>query len=192
MENTPWNNYVEQTKAKPPRPLLIEALQYVTHKSEALDVGSGALNDSKFLLQEGFAHVTAVDQTSIAQEIAVLLPKDRFEYKISKIEDMNLLSESYDFINAQLSLPFINPEVFKETFQKLISSLKKGGVINGQFFGNRDGWNYNEDMTFLTIEEARELLSELNLISFEEKEAPGVTAAGNIKQWHIFDFIAKK
>ena len=187
-----WSDYFEKTKNKPPRPLLIKALPYIQEKVEALDIGSGALNDSVYLLSEGFQHVTAVDKEPIAQTIAEILPKEKFDYIISSIEHLDLQPEHYDLVNAQLSLPFVPSIAFKQVLEKIILSLKSGGIFTGQFFGDRDGWNYNEDMTFLTVEEARGMLSELNLISFEEIVGPNVTAAGNTKQWHIFDFIAKK
>lgn len=185
-------NYFEKTKNKPPRPLLVKALVYIQEKKEALDVGSGALNESVYLLSEGFQHVTAIDKEPIAQTISETLPKEKFNYIISQIQDLDLQPEHYDLINAQLSLPFVHPTAFKQVLEKIIFSLKSGGVFTGQFFGDRDGWNYNKDMTFLTIDEAKGMLSGLNLISFEEREESKATAAGNIKQWHIFDFIAKK
>jgi 2-polyprenyl-3-methyl-5-hydroxy-6-metoxy-1,4-benzoquinol methylase len=124
MENNSWKSYVEQTKEKPPRPLLVEALQYVKIKNNALDVGSGSLNDSRFLIREGFAFVNAIDQAPVAQEISTSLPKDKFRYIISKIEDIELFPETYDLITAQFSLPFISPDSFEVTFAKLLSSLK--------------------------------------------------------------------
>lgn len=47
-------------------------------------------------------------------------------------------------------------------------------------------------MTFQTKEEARNLLSELEVVLFEEKENDRLTAAGKMKHWHVFDFIARK
>lgn len=192
MERNSWRKYVENTKEKPPRPLLVEALPYVVQRNNVLDVGSGALNDSRFLLREGFKHITAVDQAPVAQDIAESLPKDKFKYVISRVEDVDLSQECYDLINAQLSLPFINPGMFDKTFSKLISSLKKDGVFSGQFFGVNDGWNKNPDMTFLTKHKTLELLAGLEVLHFKEIEIDKNTAAGEMKHWHIFDFIVKK
>jgi hypothetical protein len=192
MENNSWKSYVEQTKEKPPRPLLVEALQYVKIKNNALDVGSGSLNDSRFLIREGFAFVNAIDQAPVAQEISTSLPKDKFRYIISKIEDIELFPETYDLITAQFSLPFISPDSFEVTFAKLLSSLKKDGIFSGQFFGINDGWKDYTGMTFLSKEKALELLTGLELLHFRETEKEDKTAAGNSKHWHIFDFIVKK
>lgn len=48
-----WEDYFERTKNKPPRPLLLEAVTYVKEKGFALDLGSGALNDSLYLREHG-------------------------------------------------------------------------------------------------------------------------------------------
>jgi len=82
-----WKDYFERTKGKPPRPLLVKAIGLLKEKGNALDLGSGALNDSAFLLSQGFSHVTAVDKVPVAIEIAKQFPKEKFEYVISSFED---------------------------------------------------------------------------------------------------------
>ncbi len=63
-----WNIYVKETKNRPPRPLLVKALSFVTERSTALDLGAGALTDTAYLVKQGFKHVVAVDQDNLAQE----------------------------------------------------------------------------------------------------------------------------
>ena len=58
---TDWLNYINVTRNKRPRQLLVQALPEVKERETALDLGSGALNDSRFLLSQGFAQVIAVD-----------------------------------------------------------------------------------------------------------------------------------
>ena len=64
-----WKAYYDKTKEKPPRTLLIEAMNSVVNKDEALDLGSGAMNDVRYLVSVGFKHVTAVDKEPVANEI---------------------------------------------------------------------------------------------------------------------------
>ena len=105
-----WKEYFEQTKNDPPRPLLIKALSFVKERNNVLDLGAGALNDSIYLLGEGFKHVTAVDKEPMALEIAKNLPSDKFEYVIKSFETFEFPKEKFDLINAQCSLPFISPK----------------------------------------------------------------------------------
>ncbi len=165
-ENT-WKEYFERTKDSKPRPLLVKAVDLVVDKDEALDLGSGALNDVRYLVSEGFKHVTAVDSKPIAQDIIKNFPPEIVSYVISTFEDFDFVENKYDLINAQYSLPF-NPEAtFERVFKSIISSLKTGGILTGQFFGVKDEWNVEgHKMNFQTREQAEKLLTGLEIITF--------------------------
>jgi tellurite methyltransferase len=191
-ENT-WNTYFERIKENPPRPLLVEALNFVKEKNEAIDLGSGALNDVRYLVSQGFNHVTAVDQEPLAKDIINEFPESTVDYRISTFEEFDFKDNRYDLVNAQFSLPFIAQENFSEIFGKIISSLKLEGIIAGQFLGTNDEWNKEDKtMSFHSIEEANSLLNELEVIKLEEKEYDKNTAAGDLKHWHVINFIARK
>lgn len=187
-----WYEFVELTKNKPPRKLLVKALPFVKERNTALDLGAGALNDSIYLLSEKFAHVIAVDKEPVATEIAKELPSERFTYKISSLEDFSFSPEVVDLINAQYALPFVQPESFDEVWENIGNSLKVGGIFTGQLFGDRDEWNGRKNMTFHTKDQALKLLSNFETVDFEEEEADKPTAAGIMKHWHVFHFIARK
>jgi len=191
MSDSGWKEYFERTRDKLPRPLLVKALAYVSSRDAAIDLGSGALNDSIFLLKEGFRKVVAVDKEPVAKEIAEHLPRDQFEYVISPLESFEFPA-TYDLINAQYSLPFIKPGEFDVTFQRIASAVKEGGILVGQFFGDKDEWRSDSTMNFHTKERAVNLLSGLEILLFEEKENDRPTAAGELKHWHVFDFIVRK
>lgn len=191
-ENT-WKEYFERTKDIKPRPLLVKAVDFVSDKNEALDLGSGALNDVKFLVSKGFKHITAVDSKPIAQDIIQNFPSEIVLYVISTFEDFDFVENKYDLINAQYSLPF-NPEATLErVFKSILFSLKNGGILTGQFFGTKDEWNVEgHKMNFHTREHVEKLLSGLEMIDFKEEEADRPTANGDMKHWHVFHFIARK
>jgi tellurite methyltransferase len=193
MSEQGWSKYVEKTKERGPRELLVEAMQFVAGRDAALDLGAGALHDSKYLLQQGFKHVIAVDRENLAQEIADALHSEQLEYKIASFEEFDFRESAFDIVNAEYSLPFNPPQTFGSVFAKLKQSLKPEGVFAGQLFGDRDEWaSHNPKMTFCTRAEAEELLRDLEVIKFEEEEKDGKPVIGNIKHWHIFHIIARK
>ena len=59
--NNPWKKYYKDTEGRPPRKELIEALEFVQNRDSALDLGAGAMQDSVYLLSQGFKEVIAVD-----------------------------------------------------------------------------------------------------------------------------------
>jgi len=185
--------FIEATSDNPPRPLLVEALGYLEKRDEALDLGAGALNDSKHLLGIGFKRVTAVDMDDASKEKAKEISLGGFTFVQSTYHNFKFPKETYDLVNAQYALPFNPPGTFNEVIQKVIASLAPGGMFVGQFFGDRDSWNVKESgKTFHTLEEAKRLLESLTVIKFEEVEEDKKTALGTMKHWHVFHFIAFK
>ena len=188
-----WYKYAERARDRPPRPLLLEAAKFTTRRDAAIDIGAGALNDVLFLLDAGFAHVTALDGEPIAQDIADTLPPDRFRYVIATFEDFAFPFTAYDLLNAQYALPFIRADQFDRVFDAIIASLRPGGIITGQFFGDRDDWVGTPNMTFHSREAAEALLAPLTVLSFREEDDPNSqTINGTPKHWHLFHFIARK
>jgi tellurite methyltransferase len=188
-----WSQYAELKKNSPPNPLLLKAIKHVQCRLHALDLGSGALNDSIYLLQNGFEHVVAVDQSNIAQNIYDTLPVDRVRYVISTFDNFEFPNSSYDLINAQFALPFNPPDTFDAMFEKLKASLAPHGLFVGNLFGIKDDWNIPASgKTFHNAEQVRGLLEGLQVLYLEEKEEDSYPVIGPKKHWHLFDIIAKK
>lgn len=177
-----WKDYQQQTKDLPPRPLLVEALDYV-HGKKALDLGSGALNDARFLKEKGF-DVVAVDSTP---------PENPPNYFVqSSFEDFTFPGK-FDLVSAQFSLPFTHRDKFPEVWKKVKNSLNQGGIFTGHFFGLEDEWNTPESTwTFHSLQEAMNLLDGFKIISFSEERRRRKTVGGVEKFWHVYHIIAKK
>lgn len=186
-----WDLYYKKLSNKPPRPLLIKALTFadVSYKS-ALDIGAGTLNDTQYLLEDGWS-VTAVDSS-----------KEFIEYATTnhpKLKIINLPIEEYEFdkkftlINAQFVLPFIDKGTFNQTIKKIFDALDTDGIFCGQFFGIHDEWNNKHSkMTFLTKEDLDLILTPLKIININEIEEDKETAAGQMKHWHVYHVIGRK
>lgn len=186
-----WQEYYEITKNKPPTKLLIKALDYVANKGRAIDIGGGALKDTRFLLEQGF-DVTVVDKSDLMAKEAEAVKSDKLHYFISSFADFNFPKSEYDIASAMYSLPFNPPESFETVFKNIKDSLVKGGVFCGQCFGVKDEWSANQKMTFHTKEQVENLLSDMEVILLDEEEKDDKTANGTPKHWHVFHFIAKK
>jgi hypothetical protein len=59
MEKSSWQQYYENTEAKPHSKYLEQGLTFLKHKESALDLGAGGLMDSAFLVEFGFNKVDA-------------------------------------------------------------------------------------------------------------------------------------
>ena len=194
---TDWLNYINITRNKRPRQLLVQALSEVKEREVALDLGSGALNDSRFLLSQGFSQVVAVDSAiSELQAFELLDVSDEllshFKFINSTIEDFIFPEVEYDLVNVQFVLPFIDQKKLFDILEKIKKSLKAGGIFVGQFFGVRDSWGDFLQVGVMNEEEARNNLAGLEIIYFAEEEKNEEAAAKAIKHWHTFNFIVKK
>lgn len=188
-----WLGYLQATKISHPRPLLVEAIQYLKGKYSVLDLGAGAMNDSRYLLDQGFKKIISVDAEPRFLDFCKELQSNRLTCIVSTFEKFDFPKEEYDIINAQFALPFNPPQTFNAVFTKIKESLKKDGILVGQFFGIKDDWaKNNPDMTFHSRKEVEKLLEDLEIIKLDEVEKDDKTALGPAKHWHLFNIIARK
>ncbi|MCC6643516.1 class I SAM-dependent methyltransferase [Candidatus Peregrinibacteria bacterium] len=188
-----WSDYFEKTKTKTVSPLLEQAYLLAPARDSALDLGAGALIDTKFLLSVGFQTVTAVDADPAIKKYARGFTTNQLKFKIAAFENVALGTNCYDFILANFSLPFTSPPHLPRVFSGIIKSLKPEGIFAGNFFGPKDSWAKKEKhLTFLNLDQVHELIRPLKIIHFQEKEWDGSTIDGQSKHWHTFDIIAQK
>lgn len=187
IDKKDWSEYYDFTREQPPRELLVEALQYVKDIGKAIDIGGGALRDTKLLLQKGF-DVTVIDISPLLEKEASEIKNERLHTIVTSFENFKFPINEYILASAMYSLPHCDPEHFGNVITNIKSSLKKGGIFCGQMFGEHDQWSKTVNMTYITADKAREYLNDMEIIAFREIE----TKEGETKHWHIFDFIARK
>lgn len=194
-----WAPYYQKTLYKNPRPLFLKAILYIEQNQtskKAFDIGAGSGNETAYLLNHGW-QVWALDKEKAAIDI-IATRKDIKERKhnLTLIQkkfcdiDWQHLPE-FDFIYAGYALPFIAPADFALFWQQLICTLKKDGIIAGNFFGpEHTGFNNREKqgMTFHSKEQLLDLFKDFKILHFEEfhqKNDAGIFD-------HTFDVIAQK
>jgi SAM-dependent methyltransferase len=190
--NESWSRYYENTKALKPSRFLVETFKSFDPKPGlAIDLGCGAGRDTRYLLEKGF-EVKAIDKDAAAKEHLDLLPyQDRLEFICTGFEDFAF--GHYDLVNAHYALPFTKKDSFDSVINKVIDSIKPGGLFVGQLFGVDDEWNTPEaKMTFCERMDVDRLFSNFNVLKIIEVNEGGTMANGNSKHWHVFNIIAQK
>lgn len=180
------------TANRPPSALLREAVGFV-NGTKALDLGAGTLQDSRYLLDNGF-DVLAVDHVQPRR-----LPHNRrFAFLNCRFDQISSTHNKFDLVTAQWSLPFAGGSKarFRTLWTNIRSALVHGGVFTGQLFGNRDAWAEQRrygDVVFHTRKEVKKLLKELEVLHFGEVERLGrEVGRARFKHWHYFNIIARK
>ena len=191
MQN--WKIYYQKHSNREPREQLLKALSFCVNKENALDLGSGNLIESKAILDNGFKKVIAVDNEPEVKIFVENLNDKRLDFRNDPFQKYIFPEFFFDLINAEFALPFYGKENFLEFFNKINSSLRNKGIFTGQFFGVKDSWNkINSDLIFHTKKQVIDLLSIFEIIEFSEIEKDSLSASGEMKHWHIFNFIVKK
>lgn len=190
--NTYWPEYFEKTKTYPASKLLEMAFPLCHDRKHALDLGAGALRDSKFLLSAGFKKVTATDSDATIKKYAEKIPAKALSFIIKPFEKLQLRAETYNLINAQFALPFTSPPHLPELIDQIKNSLKPGGIFCANFFGPKDDWAKQPNMTFTSKTKVRQILKGLKIILLNEKHYHAKTADGSPKNWHIIEIIAQQ
>ena len=194
-----WESYYKKTGTRPPRETLLFALdRFATELSEtdrhfAIDLGSGNGRDTIELLRRSW-HVLAID----AEDAAIsglkarkdLPPNCELDTQIGRFEDLTL--PNVDLVNSSFALPLVDPPRFPALWDHILDSVRSGGRISCQLYGDRDSWVGRPGMTFFTRSGVDALLSPLDVEFFREEEDDSVTPRGNQKHWHIFHIVAKR
>jgi trans-aconitate methyltransferase len=196
-EHLNWEDYYQKVHGRAPRPLLLNALAQfppAPPSRTAIDLGCGDGTETAVLLERGW-HVLAIDgqpmaMTRLRAKVpSELLRNARLQTQVAPFEQVVLTSA--DLIHASLSLPFCEPEHFAGLWDKIVKAIVPEGRFAGQFFGGRDSWAVNTNMTFHTEEQVRALLAAFEIESFHEQDEDGQATSGP-KHWHVFTVVAKK
>lgn len=115
-----WREFYEITKDRPPQQLLVRALSHVQRRGHALDLGAGALRDTRELLRQGFNHVTAVDNEPMMAEVSREIGESRLVAVTSTFNEFDFPQDTYDLVTAQWALAFNPPDTFNEMWGKVI------------------------------------------------------------------------
>jgi trans-aconitate methyltransferase len=195
QDDNSWKEYYQKLKGRVPRPLLLEVLAYYPETStqrNAIDLGCGDGTESARLLERGW-NVLAVDaQTAAIDHLLEKVSaenKSRLQTQVAKFSEVML--PPADMVHASLSLPFCEPEHFPAFWQKIVAAIQPGGRFAGQFFGIKDSWADDPEMTFHTEDQVRLLFDGFEIESFHEQDEDGSSLNGP-KHWHIFTVIARK
>ncbi len=192
-----WASYYERMLDRPPRPTLLEAFRGFEREGRrtgrAVDLGSGGGRDTVELLRRGWS-VLAIDE---APESAATLggredlpATGALVTRIGRFETARW--PAVDLINASFALPLCPPAMFQEMWELICGTILPGGRFAGQFYGERDDFARNPDLTCHTAAEIAILLARFEVEMSQEEESDGVTPRGRQKHWHIWHIVARK
>lgn len=165
----------------------------------AVDLGCGQGADSKYLLDQGWPQVVAIDATAEVRTyfaadpvLAQAMKLGQLDLQICRFEDFVWPHQPVDLVNASLSLPFCAPDKFAALWADLELHIKEGGLFAGHLFGPRDSWARRSDMVFHDEAAVRQLFKGWQRLDLREQEEDRPSVGGPMKHWHIWDVVAQR
>ena len=193
MKNS--EEYYNKTKGNNPSGL-IRTFFFMNFDKElkgktAIDLGAGAGNDAKYLLEKGFK-VTCIDKEEKSKEITMsqITQNENLKFELQEFENLKL--DKADLIYSCFSLHFCNPERFDSLIDEITKNIKSDGFFVGNFLGEEDGWYGNDRMTFLSKKKLLDYFKEFEIKYYAEKKYIKDAVIGGKKNWHVFEIIAMK
>ena len=175
------NIYFESTVELNMEEALNKFINYLPESAEILDLGCGSGRDSLYFIEKGF-DVTAVDGSEELCELASIhIGQDVLNMQFNELD----FQEVFDGVWACASLLHITSTQLEDVLNRIVKSLKSGGVLymsfkHGEFSGFRNGRYFNDYRT----KPMKELISkfeELELI--EVWKTPDIRSNRNNQNW---------
>ena len=193
MKNS--EEYYNETRGNKPSGLL-KTFFFMNFDKElkgktAIELGTGAGNDAKYLLEKGFK-VTCIDKEEKSKEITMsqITQNENLKFELQEFENLKL--DKADLIYSCFSLHFCNPEKFDCLMDEITENVKSDGFFVGNFLGEEDGWYGNHSMTFLSKEKVLDYFKDFEIKYYAEKKYMKNSVKGDMKNWHVFEIIAMK
>ncbi|MCG8558328.1 MAG: methyltransferase domain-containing protein [Hyphomicrobiales bacterium] len=202
-----WLEYHSKTAHRAPRRTLCRALDLFeaepapsaasTTHSSALELGCGGGRDTVEMLRRGWS-VLAIDSEPTAIDYLLrrsdLTHRERLTTECARFEAIPLPTSR--LICSSFALPLCPPPSFFQLWSRIGDALLPGGRFAGHFFGERDSWNHghapHQGLTFVSADQAHDLLAPYQIEMFEEEESDSTTPRGESKHWHVMHIVAQK
>ncbi len=147
-----------------------DVAEFVKNKEKAIDIGAGALRETKYLVDQGFKKVVVVDYSKLNENyLKDIENKDAIEYFQEKVENYKFLQEDSDLIVSMNTLSWVHKERLSDVVQNIKNALKSEGVFVGTFFAVDDdlvknGTSDGDKASGLNRKEIEELFKDFEFI----------------------------
>jgi SAM-dependent methyltransferase len=193
-----WARYYAVTGERPAWQTVRRAIELFAAEGpagpmSAVDLGCGAGRDTRELLRAGW-HVLAIDreEAAIAAVEAACEPDLRvaLDLRVADLADVDV--PPCDLVNASLSLPFLTPDAFRGTWERILAALPVGGRFAAMLFGDHDGSAADPSMTCPPPAEIRTRLGSFEIEHWVDNEEDTTTALGEPHHFHLIELVARR
>lgn len=184
--------YNAAQQGRPVRPLARRAVRAAQTLSTpvpvAVELGCGVGIEAAHLAAAGFRVWTYDADPSAETPMQALAENYPIHHRTVRLEELTALPDA-DLILSCATLSFVPRAAFENLWHLMRASLRPGGVLAIDLFGERDDWA-GTDGYHPSRHEVEALLANLEVIELGEREFDGRSFAGP-KHWHTLQIIAR-
>jgi len=192
-----WSGYFKAILGKGPRETLLSALDSFGQEGLvngfAVDLAAGEGRDTLELLHRGWKVLATDSHPEAFQHLwARVAEGSRSRLSTAKVSFAQTQIPACDLVNASYALPFCEPSHFDGLWKKVVTAIRPGGRLAGQFFGERDSWASLPGRSHHSRDEIMMLLDGFDVEMMEEEESDDAPDVRNPKHWQLFHVVARK
>ena len=154
------------------------------------------MRDTAYLMGRGFKMIDIVDSEPYIAEVAQEVRGREADIRVYVMpyQEFPFSNQAYDLVNAQNAIPFAGDEHIDGLMESIKCSIKPGGIFCGTFFGPKDDWAGDPEISIKSLEWVKKFFNpqEWLVHKIAEEISNRPTANGNDKQWHIMHVIAAR
>jgi trans-aconitate methyltransferase len=190
-----WTDYNDAQRTREIRPLCREllALAGPGEGRTAIDLGCGLGRETDALLRAGYrVHAVDMHPDTEATLLAGTRESDHGRLTVHSVPFglVRALPHAH-LVYAGYSLPYCAPAEFARLWALVRRTLRPGGLLAVNLFGEHDSYVGTQAGTFLTRAQVEESLAGLEVLRLDEEDADGDSFSGP-KHWHLFDVVARR
>lgn len=186
-----YSEYYKKTSNATNHKLIENIKELSTDIQNIIELGCGVGRDTVYLLKNGY-NVLGIDKEATESLIRAKLTENEnsnFKFIQSDFENLNKLPKT-DLVLSLFSLPFCSPNKFDELWENICNSISDGKYFLGNFFAKNDEWKFKKEMTFMSLEEVKNLFKNFEILTISEKEYDKPSAMGKMKHWDVIEVFA--
>jgi tellurite methyltransferase len=159
----------------------------------AVDLGCGAGRDARELLRARWRVIAVDREPEAAARLTAAAGPELGARLTTHVEDLATVAiPACDLVNASLCLPFLAPEPYAATWQRVLAAINPGGRLSTMLFGDHDESATDETMTCQSPDKIEADLAGFDIEYWHVKEEDSQTALGEPRHLHLIEVVARK
>lgn len=190
-----WHAYNASAAARPARRMVSQAITAAGGDGSnriAIEIGAGGGADAIEFARRGWhVHAYDVDDALTQRLVENERTTGRIDFHQVDASTVETFPEA-DVVYSAYTLPMLGYEGLQTIWPRLVSSLKVGGVMAVDLYGEDDTWASRDDIATLSAQQIGEMFRGFRVLDRDVRNEDGRSYNANKKHWHVISTLARR